>query len=127
MAFLDRAEFLVEAKDITATTELISRDYVTQKGRDAADIQRLLTTYFFHHKSVHLVGKLVTLEIPVPGTAEVVAYVGAAASVKGLGDPTTRWHRDLLKLEAELVYEQDGHWRLHKLDWQRASRADFLP
>jgi hypothetical protein len=128
-AFLERAEFRVEARDVAATTALISYDYADLWGRDREQMRRLLTGYFLRHRTIHVLKKIDRITVANERSAQVVLYAALAASVEEHSEsPSFRdWHGDLIQLEADLVLESDGQWRVLRLNWRQVQKEDLLP
>lgn len=129
MAFLERAEFRVELRDVAATTALISYDYADLWGRDREQIRRLLTGYFLRHRSLHILKKIDRITIANERSAQVVLYAALAGSAAEHSESPgiKEWRGDLIQLEADLVRESDNQWRVLRLNWRQVSKEDFLP
>jgi hypothetical protein len=127
--FLERAEFRVESRDVAATTALISYDYADLWGRDREQMRRLLTGYFLRNRSIHVLKKIDRITLANERSAQVVLFAAlAASSVEHADSPNfSEWHGDVLQLEADLVLESDGQWRVLRLNWRQVRKADLLP
>jgi len=128
-AFLERAEFRVESRDVAATTALISYDYADLWGRDREQMRRMLTGYFLRNRSIHVLKKIDRITVTNERSAQVVLYAALAASSQEHEESPslTDWHGDLIQLEADLVLESDGQWRVLRLNWRQVQKEDLLP
>jgi len=128
-AFLERAEFRVENRDVAATTALISYDYADLWGRDRDQMRRILTGYFLRNRSIHVLKKIDRITIASERSAQVVLYAAlAASSAEHAESPSfSDWHGDVIQLEADLVRESDGQWRVLRMNWRQVDKGDLLP
>ena len=128
-AFLERAEFRVESRDVAATTALISYDYADLWGRDREQIRRIMTGYFLRNRSLHVLKKIDRITIADERSAQVVLYAAlAASSAEHAESPSlSDLHGDMILLEADLVLESDGQWRVLRLNWRQILKEDLPP
>lgn len=124
-ALLDAAETAVESRSLDQSAELISSGYGDEAGRDRRALKRLLLGYFLRNKSIHVLQQVQEISLLSDTSARVVLYAGVAGSLPAMGDSLAQWRGDLVRLEAELVLEDDG-WRLKSASWRRASHGDLL-
>ena len=125
-ALLDRAEAAVEARDLSAATELISSHYSDDSGRNRHEMRRMLAGYFLRHKSIHLLKQVEQITLSSETTARAVLFIGMVGSQAGAVDSISQWRGDLVRLEVQLLREADAQWRLHQASWRRASRGELL-
>lgn len=122
---LDHAEEVVEARDLEAAAELISSRYQDKSGRNRQQLRRLLAGYFLRHRSIHILKKTEQISLLNETNAQVVLYAGLAGPKALATDSFSQWSGDLIRLEVDLAFEDDGEWRLIRAEWRRASRGDF--
>ncbi len=129
MDFLNRAEFRVESRDVSATTALISYDYADLWGRDREAMRRLLTGYFLRHRSIHVLKKIENITVASESSAQVLMYAGLAGTAAEHAESLSfrEWRGDVIRLEADLVRETDGQWRVLRLNWRQMNKDDLLP
>ncbi|MGD8587341.1 MAG: hypothetical protein PVG22_00780 [Chromatiales bacterium] len=119
----------MEAKDVAATTALISYDYADLWGRDREQMRRILTGYFLRNRSVHVLKRVDRVTVINERSAQVVLYAALAASSQEHDESPSLsdWHGDVIQLEADLVRESDGQWRVLRLNWRQIRKEDLLP
>jgi hypothetical protein len=128
-AFLERAEFRVESRDVAATTAMISYDYADLWGRDREQMRRILTGYYLRNRSIHILKKIDRITLADERSAQVVLYAALAASSQEhqQAPSLTDWHGDVIQIEADLVLESDGQWRVLRMNWRQIQKEDLLP
>ncbi len=124
-ALLDAAEVAVEHRSLDASAKLISFSYTDEEGRDRQALKRLLMGYFLRHKSIHVLKQILEISLLNDSTARVVLYAGVAGKRPDMDDSLAQWRGDLIRLEAELILEDDD-WRLLSASWRRASTGELL-
>jgi hypothetical protein len=129
MDFLERAEFRVEARDVAATTALISYDYADLWGRDREQMRRILTGYFLRNRTIHVLRKVDRITIANDKSAQVILFVGLAGTAAEHADSPSfnDWRGNIIQLEADLVLESDKQWRVLRMNWRPINKTDFLP
>ncbi len=125
-AWLEAGELAAEKRQLRVLRGMISSRYEDRKGRDRRALVRLLAAYFHRHRSVYLLTRIETIDLPGPDRAEVVLYAAMAGTpidgVQSLADIRADLHRFELHLA-----EEEGDWKLVEAAWGRASPKDFLP
>ncbi|MEN8168413.1 MAG: hypothetical protein ABFR65_13185 [Pseudomonadota bacterium] len=124
-ALLDAAEVAVERRSLDASAKLISFNYTDEAGRDHKALKRLLMGYFLRHKSIHVLKQILEISLLNNSSARVVLYAGVAGNRPDRDDSLAQWRGDLIRLEAELILEDDD-WRLLSASWRRASAGELL-
>lgn len=118
-AFLDHAETAVEARDLSAASEIISERYTDKAGRDQREVKRLLMGYFLRNRSIRLLMKVDEIHLVSPANAKVLLTVGMAGQGQQAPSEWSQWRGDLQYLELDLVRETGDQWRLLSAGWSR--------
>ena len=105
-AVLASAEQAAEERDASDVLEHIATGYSDSRGFDRTQLQTFLRGYFLANPKVEVLLDIESLELPVPGLAQVRADV----TVLPAGDQAT--------LDVELR-QQDGEWRIVRADRAR--------
>ena len=90
---------------------------------------RILTGYFLRNRSIHVLKKIDRITMADERSAQVVIYAALAASSQEHEESPSlnAWHGDVIQLEADLVLESDGQWRVLRLNWRQIQKEDLLP
>lgn len=122
---IDEAVGLAEARAIGRLVELVSDRYRDGRGRDADAVRGMARLYLAQNRSIHLLHRIPSIELPEPGEAEVVVLVAAAGRpIEGVGQ-LGEIRADLLRFDLHLI-EERGAWRLVGMSWEPAAATDFF-
>ena len=122
----DEAELAVESRDLVKAAGMISADYLDASHRNYQQLRSLLAGYFLRHKTIHLMKSLESLVLLGERQAQAMLYVGVAGARNESAESLGQWAGDLIRLEVELVLDEDDEWRLSAAQWRRASRGELL-
>jgi hypothetical protein len=111
-----RAEEAAEARDALALRGLVADDYRDGRGNGAEEIRRYVHGYLLAHQSVHLLVRIVDIELQATDLARLRATVGMAGRE---ADGASAWDlaADVYDFDVTLARE-DGDWRVIRADWQ---------
>lgn len=104
-----RVEKAAEARDTSDVLEHVAAAYSDERGLDKTRLQTFLRGYFLANPKVEVMVDIESLELPVPGLAQVRVDL----VVLPAGDRT--------KLDVELR-RQDGDWQVVRADRARTGQ-----
>ncbi|MEE2787782.1 MAG: hypothetical protein VX589_10615 [Myxococcota bacterium] len=125
-ALIAQTEALVESRNLSDLKPLIADDYRDGKGMKKRQVVALLQMQFLRKKSIHLLTRIVDLNVEESGesatAAVLVAMAGQAVesvnALKGI-------RADLMKLNFRLKRD-GGDWLVIGSTWRRARVSDFI-
>lgn len=123
-ATLAAAESAAEARDAAALKEWISEAYHDDAGNDRRAVGALVGMHLLQQRSVHLLTRTVSLEIPRPGEATAQVLVAMAGSPIDGPELLAGVRADLYRFDLELR-DEDGSWRVVSAAWRPAALDDF--
>ena len=123
-AVLAELEKAAEARDVGALKPHISEAYKDENGNDRRTVLGLATAHFMRNKSVYLLVRVGSVELPEPGRAVADAFVALAG--QPIRDKTAlpELRADLYRFDIQL-HDEGGEWRVTSADWHPATLADF--
>ena len=123
---LARAERLAEEQDVGALKDLVAEDYTDDRGNDRQAVAGLLTFYFLRNKTIHLLTRVRSVQVPEPDHAEATVLVAMAGrAIEGL-EGLARIRADLYRFDFVLTRGPAGEWKVAHAEWGRADLDDFL-
>lgn len=125
-ALLVRAEAAAEARDAATLKNLLSEDYLDERGQGRDEMVRIIQFYLLRNQSIHLLSRVRSLELLTPTRAEVSLAVAMAGTPLPEDATLLDYRTDLNVFELTLVQEGDAEWRIVNARWQRAAAQDFL-
>lgn len=123
---LDQAEGAVETRDLTEAAGLISTEYMDRSGRDRQQLRSLLAGYFLRHRQIHVLKQIQQITFSDEKHSRVILYAGITGSRAEYTNAISQWRGDFIRLEIDLVLEENEDWRVLRASWQRASRGDLF-
>jgi hypothetical protein len=123
---LKRAEVAAEDRDLPTLGPLVSTSYTDPRGHDKQFIEGLLSYYFLHNRSIHLLTRVQPITFPEPSRAEVTVYIAMAGSRISGVEELARLRADLYRFDFKLADEGVGDWKVTEAEWRRAQREDFF-
>ena len=118
-------EAAARARNVKGLKEFVSDSYSDGQGNKKADVGALVTYYFFQHPQVHVLSRIVSLELGEAGKAQVQV----AAALAGTGFSTAE---ELIKLSADIyrfdfTFVREGKdWRIARAAWRPADPSDLF-
>lgn len=125
-ALLAATETAAEARDAATLKDLISEDYLDERGNSRDDIVRLIQFYLLRNQSIYLLTRIRSLALPTPTRAEVSVAVAMAGTPLPEDASLLDFSADFNVFELTLVQEDDAVWRVVNTRWQHAAAQDFL-
>lgn len=124
-AMIDRAESVLEARDLFDARSLLSDSYKDNEKRTKQALVRLLSGYFLRNKSIHLLVQIDRIDLSDPQRPKVRLYSAMAGKPFADFEALLALRAALYRFDLELIREQD-EWRIAGGRWQPATREDFL-
>ena len=124
--FIEKTEGNVESRNLSEIKESIASGYSDGKGLNKRRVVSLLQLQFLKRSSIHLLTRILSLNVTDDGKEADVSVLVAMAgvqvesvdSLKGLRANLMRFHFRLFK---------DGdEWLVRSSTWSRAKLGDFL-
>ena len=118
-------EDAVREKQIGSLKQHISESYNDEENRDKNALKGIFAYYFLQNRSIHLLTRVESIELPRPGTAEVALFVAMAG--RRIADVALlhQISADLYRFDGTFMKEEDGIWRLVEASWHPATTEDF--
>ena len=125
-ALIAQTETLVEARNLGDLKPLIADDYRGGKGMNKQRVVALLQMQFLRKKSIHLLTRILDLNISEDGlSASVSVLVAMAGQAVQTVDALRGIRADLMKLDFRLR-QSGGDWLVVGSNWRRARLSDFV-
>jgi hypothetical protein len=125
-ALFEKAEVAAEARDLGTLRELISANYMDDRGHDKQAIVGILYYHFLRNQSVHLLTRVHGIAFPERAKAEATVFVATAGQpIHGTGE-LLRLRADLFRFDLTLADEGRGAWKVTRGTWRRVEMSDFL-
>jgi hypothetical protein len=124
-ALVANAESAAEEKNLRGLKKMISEYYRDEDGRDKQEILGLITFHFLRNKTIHLLTRIQSINMPEPERAEVAVFVAMAGRPIPSPGELERLRADLYRFDFSLAEEQ-GEWKLVQAGWRRAKTREFL-
>jgi len=124
LATFTRAEEAAESGEVGLVGSQISEAYRDPAGNDKQAIEGLLALHVLRQRRLHLLTRVVSLEIATPDEARAEVLVAMAAAP--VDDPglLTGVRADLYRFEL-VLRDEDGAWRVVSAQWRPAALDDF--
>lgn len=119
-AFIAETERLAEERQFTELVDRIAGDYLDNRGNDKLKAAALLRGFYLRNKSVHLLVRIESINLPSPEHAVAAIYVAM-----GQRGGETLPDANVFRVELELVADGDSY-EILQTRWQRASAADVI-
>ena len=123
-AALTALEAAAQARDVGAMKQLLSASYHDAQGNDRRTVLGLATAHFLRNKSVYILSRISSVEIPEPGFARAEAFVALAGTPIRDAFELPGIHADLYRFDVRLG-DEHGEWRVISAAWQPATAEDF--
>jgi len=124
VATLASAEQAAEAGDAAALKSQISDAYRDAAGRDKQAVGAIASLHLLQQRAVHLLTRVVSVELAAPGEARVEVLVAMAAAPIDDPELLAGVRADLYRFDLSLR-EEDGNWRVVSAAWRPAALDDF--
>ena len=125
-ALIAQTESLVEARNLGDLKPLIADDYRGGKDMNKQRVTALLQMQFLRKKSIHLLTRILDLNVSEDGlSASVSVLVAMAGQAVQSVDALKGIRADLMKLNFRLR-QDDGDWLVVGSNWRRARLSDFI-
>jgi hypothetical protein len=121
---LDAVQAAAEARDVGALKDQLSPSYKDAQGNDRRTVLGMATGHFMRNKSVYVLARVSSVEIPEPGFARAEALVALAGTPISDAAALPGLHADLYRFDVRLRDER-GTWRVVSAAWQPATLSDF--
>ena len=121
---LSDLEAAAQARDVGAMKSCLSESYKDAQGNDRRTVLGLATGHFMRNKSVYVLARVSSVEIPEPGFARAEALVALAGTPISDAAALPGLHADLYRFDVRLRDER-GTWRVISAAWQPATLSDF--
>ena len=123
-AALSALEAAAQAEDVGAMKAILSESYHDAQGNDRRTVLGLATAHFMRNRSVYILSRIATVEIPEPGFARAEAFVALAGTPIRDAFELPGIRADLYRFDVRLAVER-GRWRVISAAWQPATADDF--
>ena len=126
-AFITKVEKLTEARDLGQLKEVIDEQYQDSHGLNKRRVVSLLQLQFLKRKKIHVISRIVDLEVTDKATSARVDLLAGLAGrpIEGLlGLKDVR--AEIMRFKIRLIYDGDD-WLVQRVDWSRARLSDFRP
>lgn len=124
-ALVANAESAAEEKNLRDLKEMISEGYRDDDGRDKQEILGLIAFHFLRNKTIHLLTRVHSIDIPEPGRAEAAVFVAMAGQPIMGPEELPSLRADLYRFDFSFA-DEGGEWKLVQAGWRRAEADDFL-
>jgi len=123
-AVLARIEAAASARDVGALKQELSVAYHDAQGNDRRAVLGLATAHFMRNKSVYILSRVRSVDLPEPGFAQAEELVALAGTPIRDALALPALHADLYRFDVRLR-EERGEWRVLSAAWQPATLEDF--
>ena len=124
-ALIERTEKNVETEDLDSIKASISSEYTDGKGFNKRKIVGALQFQFLRKSSIHLLTRIIKINIAENGDeAEVSVLVAMAGRAVQSIDSLKGIRANLMRFKFGLV--KDGEWLVRSSSWGRAKLGDFM-
>lgn len=125
-AFITKVENLTEARDLSELKEVIHEQYQDSHGLNKRRVVSLLQLQFLKRKKIHVISRIVDLEVTDKATSARVDLLAGLAGrpiegVLGLKDVRA----EIMRFKIRLTYDGDD-WLVQRVDWSRARLSDLM-
>jgi len=118
-------EAAARARDVKALKEFIADSYSDSQGNKKSDVGALAAYYFLQHPQVHVLTRIVSLEIAEAGKAQVQLVAALAGTAFSSAEELAKLSADLYRFDFTLALE-DKDWRITGAAWRPASPSDLF-
>ena len=123
---IEKAERAAEERDLAALLTFVSDDYIDDQGNSKQHIRGILVFYFRHHRSIHILYAVKSIELASPDVAEVGLAAALAGQPISNEDDLAKLQADLLRFEIVFRRENGDDWRVTSAKWEPAGVGDFV-
>lgn len=125
-SLLSRSEAAASEKDLATVKDAISELYADDSGHDKQAIAALVGFNFLRNDSIHLLTRVLQIELLDPTHAEASVLVAMAGQPIPGGRELAKLRASIYRFDFSLCDEGSGGWRVTSARWQRARREDLF-
>ena len=124
--YIDRVEESAEARSWRSFEDYVMDDYDDDRGLSKEEVLAIIQRYILANRSIHILKRVVSVEIGDPGTAHAVVYTAMAGQPVSSAQDLAGVNADFYRFEIELRAGEDGVYRTSRGDWRPVAPQQFL-